>query len=252
MGKTHTKKDKKTRTGDAGKRGTVVSRHSIVGVIALVLVWMFWESRPEWDSEMRLWRAFGDAAFTLLFLTLIMGPATRLWGRLAPTLEWRRYTGVWFALMALIHGLLILNGWVRWDPNMLLGYEFVPQLSREARMEPGFGIANLLGLVALFWAIVLAATSFDRAVQFLGGSSWKWLQNGAHTVFYLSSIHAAYFLFIHFTLSFHRVPPPANWFQVPFLAMVGTVILLQGLAFAKTVRDRRRGRRSVEAQPAGD
>ena len=189
---------------------------------------------------MRLWRAFGDAAYMLLFLTLVVGPLAKLSRPAVRLVKWRRHTGVWFALVSLVHSVLILNGWVRWDIGMFFGYEFVPQLGRTARLEPGFGIANVLGLVALFWALMLAATSMNRMVLFLGGSSWKWLHNGAYTIFYLTAIHGAYFLYIHYTLSFHRIPPPANWFRVPFLLLAGTVLVLQLLAFVKTVSNKSR------------
>ena len=62
-----------------------------------------------------------------------------------------------------LHGVLILNGWAQWSLRRFLGYEFVPQLGREARLEPGFELANLIGIVALVLALVLAATSSDRA-----------------------------------------------------------------------------------------
>jgi hypothetical protein len=34
------------------------------------LVWIFWTTRPDWVSEMRLWKALGDAAFVLLVAAL--------------------------------------------------------------------------------------------------------------------------------------------------------------------------------------
>ncbi len=70
----------------------------------------------------------------------------------------------------------------------------------------------------------------------LGSSAWKWLQNGAYVVFYLVALHTFYFLFMHYTVSFHRpVPDDANWFRYPFLALVAAVPLLQAGAFLKTV-----------------
>jgi hypothetical protein len=44
---------------------------------------------------------------------------------------------------------------------MLLGHELVPQFVREERMEPGLGIANIVGLVALFQTLLIAVMSFD-------------------------------------------------------------------------------------------
>ncbi len=216
-------------------------RHCWLMLATALLVAMFWASRPEWDPEMRLWRAFGDAAIVLLYVVLALGPAARFSTAVGRMLPWRRQIGIWAATTALVHTLLILNGWVRWDLQRFLGYEFVPQLGREARMEPGFGLANLVGLVAVLWLLALAATSTDRAVRRLGPAGWKWLHTGAYTAFYLSVLHSGYFLFLHYTLSFHRDPPPPNWFRFP-LVILGTLVLaLQGAAFVATVRRRRAG-----------
>lgn len=217
-------------------------RHVAVLIASALTVSAFFLTRMDWDIEMRTWRAFGDAAIVLLFVTLSLGPAARVWRSLGRALPWRRETGIWSALFALVHTTLIFNGWLRWDWGRLLGYEFVPELGRVARLEPGFGLANVVGVVALIWALMLAATSSDRAVRFLGPAGWKWLHHGAYVVFYLAVLHTAYFLFMHFTLSFHRVPPPENWFRWPLLAMGVAVIGLQAAAFVKTVRGRRTSR----------
>lgn len=197
-------------------------------------------SRPNWSPEMRLWKSFGDAALVLLIITLVIGPASRLsrsWARLLP---WRRETGIWFGLLALVHTLLIMNGWARWSVARFFGYEMIPQLGRVVRMEPGFGLANLMGLVAMFWTLLLMATSSDRATRGLGMSAWRWLHYGVQVIFYLVVVHTAYFLFIHYTLSFHKAPVPLDWFRVPFLLLSIGVIGLQAAAFVKTVRSDKR------------
>ena len=157
---------------------------------------------------MRLWRAFGDAAVVLLFASLALGPAARLSRVTARALPWRRSVGVWAALAALVHAFLIFDGWARWSVRRFLGYEFIPQLGGEVRLEPGFGLANLVGLVAAVWLLVLLATSSDRAVQLLGARSWKCVHGGASVVFYLVVLHTVYYLFMHYTASFHRQVPP--------------------------------------------
>lgn len=223
----------------SGWQQSSVVRHAAVALGSGALVVGFWLGRLDWDSEMRTWRAFGDASIVLLFISLTIGPAMRLWRPVGRALPWRRETGVWCAITASVHSVLILNGWVDWDWGRLLGYEFIPQLGRVARIEPGFGLANLMGLVAVVWALVLAATSSDRAVRMLGPAAWKWMHQGAYVIFYLAVLHTLYFLFMHYTVSFHREAPPPNWFRWPLLAMGVTVVFLQWAAFAKTTRRRR-------------
>ena len=204
-----------------------------------LLVLVFWASRPTWSPEMRLWKAVGDAAFGLLLLTLAVGPLARLVRRTAPLLAWRRQLGIWFAITASLHGLLVVHGWARWSLRRFLGYEFIPQLGRDVRLEPGFGLANLIGLTALGFALVLAATSSDWAMRRLG-RGWKWLHHSALFVYHMSLLHAGDFLFLHYTASFHKQVPPPDWFRVPFLVLGGGLLALQAAAFLATATDRRR------------
>ncbi len=219
----------------------LLGRHGLVALVSFLLTLPFWFGRLNWDPEMRLWRAVGDSAVLLLFFTLAIGPLARLWPPAARLVAWRRETGIWYGLMAILHSLLILNGWARWDWLRFLGYEFIPVLGRTARIEPGFGLANLVGLVAVLLTLLLVATSSNWAIDRLGASAWKWLQYGAYTVFYLVVLHTVYFLFIHYTVSFHRpVPPEPNWFRIPFLLLAASIPLLQIAAFLRTVSRRQR------------
>ena len=220
---------------NAGRRSALI-RHCVLAVATGLLILAFWRSRMEWTPDMRLWRAVGDAAIVLLFGTLAMGPAARLSAFAARGLHWRRQVGVWAALAALLHSLLVIDGWATWSVRRFLGYEFVPQLGREARLEPGFGLANLVGLVAVGWLLVLLATSSERAVRWLGPRGWKWLHGGSNVVFYLAVLHSGYFLFMHYTASFHRAVPAENWFRFPMLALAAVVLALKWAAFGRTVR----------------
>lgn len=214
-------------------------RQAIIGALALVLVWLFWTSRPQWTWDMRLWKAFGDAALILLIFTLVIGPLARLWLPSTKLLPWRKYLGIWFGVIAIIHGFLVWNGWARWDILRFLGYEFVPELGRNVRIEPGFGLANIIGVVALFLTLILMVTSTEWALRSVG-ASWKWIHYSAYTIFYLSAIHSGYFLYIHYTLSFHKNVPPPDWFRIPFLILVVAVFLLQIAAYVKTVNKRKK------------
>ncbi|MEX0918880.1 MAG: hypothetical protein WDZ85_02860 [Candidatus Paceibacterota bacterium] len=185
----------------------VFRRHLIVGSSAGILVWLFYLSRPALPGDIALGRALGDVGFILLCLTLAVGPLSRLYLPALRLVSWRRETGIWFFVLALGHAL---------------------RLFKFALAEPGLALSNMLGLTALILAFFLAATSSDWAVNFLGISSWKWLHQSAYTIFYLVSLHAAYFLFF-------RYPEATNWFRWPFLFLVVTVLSLQIAAFIKTV-----------------
>ena len=221
-------------------------RHTLVGLIAIAVTLPFWWGRPEWDPEMRFWRAVGDGSFMLLFFTLAIGPLAKLWPATNRLLPWRRETGIWFGLLALGHTYLILKGWARWDVRRFFGYEYLDQFDRYVRLEPGFGLSNAIGLVAVFLTLLLMATSSDWAVNRLGASAWKWLQYGSYTVFYLVVLHTLYFLFIHYTASFHRRVPEPNWFRYPFLILSLIIPVLQGIAFIKLVSRRSGARRQKQ------
>lgn len=207
-------------------------RHLVMALCSAGLVGVFWSTRANWVAEMRLWKAVGDASYVLLLASLTLGPLAKLAPQARSWLRWRRQIGIWFALTATLHAVLILNGWARWSLRRFLGYEFVPQLGREARLEPGFGLANLIGTTALILAIILAGTSSDRALRRLGRPAWTWLHRLAQTILVLSLLHGSYFLFIHFTESFHKAPlANLDWFRIPFLTAGLAVIALQIAAF---------------------
>ena len=224
------------------RTGRLIGRHVLVAASGAALLGLFWLSRPQWDPEMRLWKTFGDAGFVLLAITLALGPLGRLFNRARRLLVWRRQTGTWFALLITVHAFLVLKGWARWDLDRFLGYEFIPELGTTVRLEPGFGLANILGIVGLFWTLVLLATSSDRAARMLGGQAWRFLHMSAHLIFWVAIVHVSYFLFIHYTASFHRAVPPPDWFRLPFVAIALTVLALQAAAFVKTVLSARRAR----------
>ncbi len=233
--KRRTAREGPSRTSPRSRRGARLARHAITAAASAALIGLFWASRPQWVADMRLWKAAGDASYVLLVSALALGPLAKLVPSTRSWLRWRRQLGIWFALTASLHGVLILDGWARWSLRRFLGYEFVPQLDRELRLEPGFGLANLIGSVALFLALLLAATSSDRAMKRLGRPAWTWLHRTAETILLLSLLHGSYYLFIHFTASFHKVPPGLDWFRIPFLVTGLVLVTMQGAAFVRSI-----------------
>jgi sulfoxide reductase heme-binding subunit YedZ len=174
--------------------------------------------RGGWDP-MHAWnRAFGDVSFLLLAITMALGPLVRLWAPAGWLLPWRRETGIW------TH----------------------PDLGRYVMLQHGFGLANAVGFLALAYGLVLGLTSNTFSQRILGGSAWKWLQQGAYVLWALVVIHTAYFLYLHF-LSFHRPLPPENWFRVPFVAIVILTVSLQVAAYLVTWLRQRSGQRPAHA-----
>lgn len=226
-------------------RTELLLRHLLVAALSGLAVYGGWLVHAEWDSEMRLWKAFGVGAAFLIWFVALVGPAARMWPPLTRIITWRREFGIWFALVALVHFYLVWDGWAQWDVRELLGYQYVEEVEMYLRFEPGFGLANLMGLVALLFALVLAATSFDRAVSFLGISSWKWLHSFTYVIFYIVALHSLYFAFIHYSPAPHRLLMglpwmyPENVLRFVYLAMLLSVFLAQAAAFVKTVHQRR-------------
>ncbi len=224
---------------------TLLLRHVAMAVAGILAVTLVWQVNSTWSPDMRLWKAFGGGSFFLLWFALFIGPAARVFAPLNRFVSFRREAGVWFFLIALVHTYLILDGWVRWSVWEFFGYQYISETEMYMRAEAGFGLANLAGLMAFIFALTLAATSFDRAVNFLGVSSWKWLHSFSNVVFYLSAIHVLYFAFIHYTPSLLRavLGQPTNYPDNPlkfyYLTAFLSVLLVQIIAFILTVRKQR-------------
>ena len=216
-------------------------RHISVAIIAAVGVLAFAESRGDWSPMHRWNRAVGDMSLLLVSLAMAVGPMARLWSWARRLLPWRREFGIWGTLLAVIHTLIILDGWVEWDLVRLFGYEIHPGLGQYVMVRHGLGLANVIGIMALIYSIILALSSNNWSQRRLGNSVWKFLQQSAYVLWALLVTHTLYFLYIHFQ-DFHlRVPEP-NWLQMPFAALVLVVALLQVVAFWKTLRMKQNGR----------
>lgn len=210
-------------------------RHLMVVVFAVVATALFLYSRAEWSAMHRWNRAIGDVSLVLIAMAMMLGPLSRLWRGAVRVLPYRRELGIYAVLLAFVHAVIILLGWVELDLMRLFGFEFHPGLQRYVMVNHGFALANVLGLLGLAYGLVLGVTSNDLSLRLLGNNIWKYVQRGTYVLWWLSVAHTAYFLFIHF-LDFHRQTPEPNWAQWPFVALVGTVLGLQIAASTMTWR----------------
>ncbi len=196
-------------------------QHAIVALFSLVLVLSFkFLLHIEWSTSL------ARTSFILLFLTLLIGPImrlkkpTKISSPLLLPWSWRGELGIWFTITAIAHFLVVLID---------------TPLSRLIRIGgSGFSLANLLGLAALFWAILLTTTSFNKIIKFLGVSSWKWLHSLTYVIFYLVSGHYIYFQFFS---TYGDVGP--DWFGYIATTMTATIILLQLITFIVVVKNNR-------------
>lgn len=229
----------------------VFLRHLLIGSCSLVMVYLFYLSYeawgvkpalwPDWGADHPFWRSWAHAAFVLLFLTLILGPAAKLWRPFTRLLSWRRELGIWFAVLGVGHAWAIWDRWAQQDAAALFGIQKMEEMGGYVLARPEVGIMNMMMLMLAPMIILLAVTSSDRAVNFLGISSWKWLHNSLiHAIFYIVMLRGMLYLFFIFQYS----PPnwrqyPSIWFLYPFLGMGVFAVLLQAAAFAKTVLKQR-------------
>ena len=226
-------------------------RHLVVALIAVGLVFGFAVVHTQWSPMHRWNRAFGDASLVLVALSMGLGPLTRFVRPVARILPYRREIGIHACILAAVHATIILVGWVQWDLMRLFGFEWHPELLVYVMFQPGFGLANAIGIAALVLAILLTATSSDLAMRRLGVSGWKFLQMGVLPLWWLTVAHVAYFLFMHF-LSFHRAVPDPNPLKPWFVGLVVAVLALRGAAYLKTVRGKGRSmaeEREVDGAP---
>lgn len=119
-------------------------------------------------------RFSGDWALRILWVVLFISPARRVLS--APRLlRARRALGIGVFALTLLHfGLYVLDQQFAWDR---IAIEIVLRLYLT------------VGAIALAGLAVLAATSSDRAVAWLGAAGWRRLHLWVHAVATLSLLH---------------------------------------------------------------
>lgn len=194
------------------------SKHFIVSVFSLILVFVLhFLLNIEWTTS------FARTAFVLLFFILLIGPFVRIKApnkKMAPMMKpwsWRGELGIWFTIMALAHFILLLIERPLTELIKIGG--------------SGYSLTNFIGLIALIISIILSFASFGKVIKFLGVISWRVLHSLTYVVFYLVAAHLIYFQFFS---SYGEVGP--DWFGWVSVIAMGLIIILQIVAFLKTVK----------------
>ncbi|MBD3249823.1 hypothetical protein GF336_07285 [Candidatus Woesearchaeota archaeon] len=213
-----------------------LGKHICVGIfsigLAVILTYLF---SIGWSTS------FARVSFFLLFFVLIIGPIMRLirpkesFSVFERPWTWRGELGIWFVITSLLHFYFVMDkGFIGWSLTKALG---------GGIGGGGFGLANLIGLIALIMSLILAATSFNKIIKFLGIGPWRWIQSFTYVVFYLVIGHLIYFQF--FTT--HGSGP--DWFGYTSIIMLLIVVVLQAFAFVKTVKESKRESKKHQKQP---
>lgn len=126
-------------------------------------------TRPVDGAILRM-RAFGTCAFLMLTVILCIGPLARLDRRFLPLLYNRRHFGVLTALVAFTHAAHVINWYFVFAPTPALENLLASNTSYGQIL--GFPF-EALGIFALIVLGVLAATSHDFWLSFLGAPIWK-------------------------------------------------------------------------------
>ena len=141
------------------------------------------------DPAVIAMRALGAAAFTLLHVTLCIGPLARLSPRFFPFLYNRRHMGVTVFALALFHGAIatVYYGAFGENPSPLAQVLFAGRSFTSIATFP----FELLGFIALLGLFVMAATSHDFWLKNLSPRFWKYIHMRVYLAYALLVGHVA-------------------------------------------------------------
>jgi len=120
-------------------------------------------------------RASGDWALRGLWIALSVTPLRVLTGMPALA-RFRRMLGLFAFFYALLH--LLCYAWLD------MGFD-VPEIARDIAKRPFI----LVGMLTFALLLLLAATSFNRAIRWLGGKRWQALHRTVYVASALALLH---------------------------------------------------------------
>ncbi len=171
-------------------------------------------------------RAYGSCAFLLLTTALAIGPLTRLDARFLPLLYNRRHLGVITCAVAAAHFYAVIDWYLAFSPLN----PWVALLFTDASLDPRAIPFVPLGLLAFVILMLLAATSHDFWLSFLGPALWKSLHLTIYAAYVLVVAHVAF-----------GALQDARTLALPLL-VCGSAAVLVGLHLAAAWAERKRSR----------
>ncbi len=129
-------------------------------------------------------RALGTLAIVLLHVTLAIGPIARLFPRTSFMLANRRHLGVTVFLVAGLHAFVVFGFYGGFGVEN-------PVLAVLIRPDGGVGF-EFFGFLALLILLVMAATSHDFWLAFLGHGFWKAMHMAVYGAYALVVAHVVF------------------------------------------------------------
>lgn len=180
-----------------------------------------------------------DTSLALLCLILVLGAGARLAPRLRRYVPWRRELGIGMAVTAVLHVAILANlvrvptDLIDLVPTGLFGEDCCPlstKLNDFDFFTSMWAAANWVGLAALGYALVLAATANDWSLRRLG-RGWKFVHQQTYTLFVLTWLHTAAFVLLGAVENL-----PARLSPWLFWVLTVVVVVAQSAGFVRTVR----------------
>lgn len=150
----------------------------VFAVCLLPFAWLFYSAVANQlgaNPAEALIRSLGDWNLRFLCLVLAVTPL-RVMTNTPALARFRRMLGLFVAFYALLH----LMSYVAFD------MEFDPSAIVTDIIKRPF---ILVGFLAFLILIALSATSFNRAIKFMGGARWRRLHQGVYLVAGLAVLH---------------------------------------------------------------
>lgn len=147
-----------------------------MGLLPLTwLVWLTLQDHLGANPTEYLTRATGDWSLRSLCVVLAVTPL-RVWTGWPEWLRFRRMLGLLTYLYALLH-----LACYAWFDMGLDAADIVADIPKRTFILVGFAAWLLL--------TVLALTSFNRAIRWLGATRWQWLHRSVYAVAVLAVLH---------------------------------------------------------------
>ena len=144
----------------------------------LPLAWLFYAATADQlgaNPAEALIRSLGDWTLRFLCLALAITPL-RVLTHTPALARFRRMVGLWVFFYAVLH----LLAYAVFDMELDVGEMLLDVVKRPF---------ILVGTLALLLLALLAATSFNRAMRWLGGARWRNLHRSVYVVAALSLLH---------------------------------------------------------------